>query len=40
MKNKISKIKFSRVVDKNPRNPQKFSPSKILGYTVGLLVIL
>ena len=25
--------KFSRP-DKNPRNPQKFLPSKILGYTV------
>ena len=30
---KFSRIKFSRL-DKNPRNPRKFSPSKILGYTV------
>jgi len=30
---KIFKDKYSRQ-DKNPWNPQKFSPSKILGYTV------
>ena len=30
---KFSRLKFSRP-DKNPRNPQKFSPLKILGYTV------
>ena len=30
---KFSRLKFSRP-DKNPRNPRKFSPSKILGYTV------
>jgi len=30
---KFLRIKFSRS-DKNPQNPQKFSPSKILGYTV------
>ena len=30
---KISRLKFSRS-NKNPRNPRKFSPSKILGYTV------
>jgi len=30
---KFLRIKFLRP-DKNPRNPQKFSPSKILGYTV------
>ena len=29
------RLKFSRP-DKNPRNPRKFSPSKILGYTVSL----
>ena len=32
---KFSRIKFSRP-DKNPRNPRKFSPSKILGYAVSL----
>ena len=30
---KISRLKYSRP-DKNPRNPRKFPPSKILGYTV------
>ena len=30
---KISRLKFSRS-DKNLRNPRKFPPSKILGYTV------
>ena len=30
---KFSRLKFSRP-DKNPLNPRKFSPSKILGYTV------
>ena len=30
---KFSRLKIWRP-DKNPRNPRKFSPSKILGYTV------
>ena len=36
---KFSRIKFSRP-DKNPGNPRKFSPSKILGYTVAILWVL
>ena len=34
---KFSRLKFSRP-DKNPRNPRKFSPSKILGYTVSEII--
>ena len=36
---KISRLKFSRP-DNNPRNPRKFSPSKILGYTVYYTVFI
>ena len=34
---KFSRIKFSRP-DKNPRNPRKFSPSKILGYKLTVYI--